>query len=327
MARRKRIERTDQIFKESELITAVFAEREKAAQRPIPLDSLVPNRFNPRQDYSKESLDELIQSMQEHGFIGALDGRELPDGRVELAYGSRRLLAARAAGIQTIPVFLHDWDDNELLFVSLVENLIREDLTPYEQAEIVGRMHEELEFSVREIARKTSKPKSWVEDRLALYRAPQDVKKMVAARPDTLRAASYISRIPDEETRSVLEDRVIKERVTARQVQQAVQQVAEEEVPVEEALGRVIAEVKAPVSARADTAAKEAERGEKAAPQSARGRPSPMRFLIQANQALASFDPEAVQGKELKELLNQLKQLIARANFVLEKLEKRLQEG
>ena len=92
--------------------------------------------------------------------------RDLPDGRVELAYGSRRLLAAKAADIQAIPVFLHDWDDDELLFISLTENLIREDLTPHEQAQTVGQMHETLGFSIREIARRTGKPKSWVEDRL-----------------------------------------------------------------------------------------------------------------------------------------------------------------
>jgi len=237
----KKIERTAEIFEESTKISTLLAERDEAVQHDIPLDSLLPNRHNPRQEYSEEALAELTQSIEEHGFIGALDGRELPDGRVELAYGSRRLLAAKAAGIQSIPVFLHDWDDNQLLFISLVENLVREDLTLHEQAETVGQMHEALGFSVRVLARKMGKPKSWVEDRLALYRAPRDVKEMVSVRPDAARAGRFISRVPDEESRKALERSVLEQEVTTRQVQQAVQQVLDRGLPVEEALATVTA--------------------------------------------------------------------------------------
>ncbi len=399
---RKRIERTDQIFAESEVVTALFAEREEAVQRSIPVDSLVPNRFNPRENYSKEALGELIQSMQEHGFIGALDGRELPDGRVEVAYGSRRLLAARAAGIRSIPVFLHDWDDQQFRFVSLVENLVREDLTPSEQAETIGQMHEHLGLSVREIARKTGKPKSWVEDRLALYRAPQDVKVMVAARGDALRAANYIARLPDEARRRILEEKVIQEELTTRQIQLAVQQIVEEGVPIERAVASVTAETKPPpapparkLSARqqptvqqaaeeggptgeeispvlpppppaldtpgldtspatrtggtrperkeiapteetADASARELspkygtlkqERADASSPRLAQERSSVSQFVIQANQALARFDLEAVQDEELNELRNHLRQLVDRASRLLEKVEARLQSA
>lgn len=392
---KKRIERTDQIFGESEVVTALFAEREGAVQQTISVDALVPNRFNPRESYSKETLGELIQSIQEHGFIGALDGRELPDGRVELAYGSRRLLAAKAAGIQTIPVFLHDWDDEQFRFVSLVENLIRDDLTSHEQAETIGQMNEHLGLSVREIARKTGKPKSWVEDRLALYRSPPDVKEMVAARSDALRAASYIARVPDEASRRVLEESVIQEELTTRQVQRAVQQIVEEAVPTEKAVAEVTAEPRptpappAPVpvsalrraqdTARADreepttrplqtsvqpvpgegtsieetpasvaaeatsvpppptppaieplptrSEGKETVPFEGTAPPLERRRPSVSQFVISANEALARFDPEAVQDEELNELRDHLRQLVDRASRLLEEVEARLQSA
>jgi ParB family chromosome partitioning protein len=315
---RKRVERTDQIFQESELITAAFAQREGAIQQFIPLDALVPNRFNPRRTYSKEALDELIQSMREHGFIGALDGRQLSDGRVEVAYGSRRLLAARAVGVQAIPVFLHDWDDHELMFISLIENLIREDLSAVEQADTVGQMHEQLGLSVREIARKTGKPRSWVEDRLALHRAPKDVREMVLTRPDTLRTANYISRIPDQSSRQALEGEVVEERVTARQVQQAVQYVVEEQLPASEALARATSS--APRASRPM-----ATTDERAAPLPRRAPASLTVLLARANRALGSFNPEGIAERELGNLVEELRQLTAKANALIEELNEGLQ--
>ena len=120
---KKHIAGTDRLFEETERVTAIFARGDDVPQQFVPLPRLVPNRFNPRQNYSRETLNELVQSMQTYGFIGALDGRELPDGRVELAYGSRRLLAAKAVNIAAIPVFLHQWDDEQMRFIALIENL------------------------------------------------------------------------------------------------------------------------------------------------------------------------------------------------------------
>ncbi|MGQ9555908.1 MAG: ParB/RepB/Spo0J family partition protein [Anaerolineae bacterium] len=232
---RKKIERTREIFDESESLSALLSVQETNEQRRIPVGMLLPNRFNPRREYPEEALEELVQSMREHGFIGALDGRQLDDGRVELAYGSRRLLAARRAGISTIPVTLRLWDDNTLRFVALVENLVREDLTPLEQAQTVSEMHQLLGLSVREIARRIGKPKSWVEDRLALAKAPPDVRAMVNARTDALRVARHIARLADESSRALIEEGVLGETLTARQVQQAVQLI-EEGAPATEAV-------------------------------------------------------------------------------------------
>jgi len=336
----KQIERTAEIFAESTGLSALLAEREGADRRDIPIEQLLPNRHNPRQEYSKEALAELIQSIEEHGFIGALDGRELPDGRVELAYGSRRLLAARAAGIRSIPVFLHDWDDNQLLFIALVENLVREDLTLRDQAATVGQMRETLGLSIREMARKLGKSKAWVEDRLALYRAPDDVQEMIDTRPDAARAGRFISRLPDEENRRTLEQHILDQKITTRQVQQAVRQILDEGLPAEEALRRVTApsepppppEPAPPPPAVAPSGTTEA--GETEAPPgqatALRKRRQPLpaaKLLLQANQALKRFDLEEAQVEEWGEFRNQLEQIVARANFLLKQIQARLESG
>jgi ParB family transcriptional regulator, chromosome partitioning protein len=253
---KKHILGTDKLFAETEQVTAIFA-RGDVPQQLVPLSRLVPNRFNARQAYSRETLGELIQSMQTYGFIGALDGRELPDGRVELAYGSRRLLAAGTVNIAAIPVFLHEWDDQQMRSIALIENLAREDLTLLDEANTVGQMRDLLGLSTREICERVGKPRSWVQDRLALSGAPEDVKAMVVNRPDTLRAARFISRLADPDSRRVLRERVLNQDMTTRQIQVAIQQIEQGE-PVSDALTKAMALSEpppAPVSAGLDAIA------------------------------------------------------------------------
>jgi ParB family chromosome partitioning protein len=213
---------TGEILEESKALERLIGARERAALHDVLIEDIDPNPFNPRQDFA---VEDLVASMTEHGFIGALDGR-LVEGRVQLGYGSRRLLAAKEVGIERLPVYLHDdWDDQQMLVIALVENVQREDLTPLQEAASVGQMHQNLGWSVREITRRTGKPKSWVQDALALFRAPEDVKVMVRERPDSIRQARFIARLPEERDRRLLEEKVLARELTTAQVVEMVQAV------------------------------------------------------------------------------------------------------
>ena len=213
---------TSEILEESEALERLIGARERAALHDVLIEDIDPNPFNPRQDFA---VEDLVASMKEHGFIGALDGR-LVEGRVQLGYGSRRLLAAKEAGMERLPVYLHDdWDDQQMLVIALVENVQREDLTPLQEAASVGQMHQNLGWSVREIAKRTGKPKSWVQDALALFKAPEDVKAMVRERPDSIRQARFIARLPEEKDRRLLEEKVLARELTTAQVVEMVQAV------------------------------------------------------------------------------------------------------
>ncbi len=168
---KKRILGTEKLFEETEVVTAAFADQPDVLTREIPISRVVPSRFNARRTYGLASQDELARSMAEHGFIGALDGRELPDGRVELAYGSRRLLAAKAAGLRTVPVTLRDWSDAQMCFVSLAENLARENLIAGDEAAMVRQMRDDLALAIQDISRGTGKSDLWVKERLAVGEA------------------------------------------------------------------------------------------------------------------------------------------------------------
>jgi ParB family chromosome partitioning protein len=213
---------TGEILEESKALERLIGARERATLHDVLIGDIDPNPFNPRQDFA---VEDLVASMREHGFIGALDGRLVGD-RVQLGYGSRRLLAAKETGMERLPVYLHDdWDDQQMLVIALVENVQREDLTPLQEASSVGQMHQNLGWSVREIVRRTGKPKSWVQDALALFRAPEDVKAMVGERPDSIRQARFIGRLPEEMDRQQLVEKVLARELTTAQVVEIVQAV------------------------------------------------------------------------------------------------------
>ena len=219
------------ILGESEALAALIGGRTDARLISAAVGEIDPNPYNPRQHMD---VSELAESMRVHGFIGALDGRRVGE-RVQLAYGARRLAAAKAAGIERIPVYLHDWDDQTMLVLSLVENVQREDLAPLEAGATVRRMSEELGWSQEEIARRTGKNRSWVRDMLALAEAPEDLRRLVAERPDTSRHVRYLAQVQDERARMTLAEAVREREVTAQQLYKAVQAVEAGAAP-EEAL-------------------------------------------------------------------------------------------
>jgi ParB family chromosome partitioning protein len=207
---------------ENQAIQRLIGARAHTQLSYVRVEDIDTNPFNPRQNIE---VTELVESMREHGFIGALDGR-LQGRRVQLAYGARRLAAARAAGIEQIPVYLHpDWDDNTLLTISLVENVQREDLTPLETALAILQMNENLGWSQRDIAKRTGKSHSWVRDMLAVAKAGADVQDLVRERPDAIRHARFIAQVEDEATRQRLAQATQAEELTVDQVYRTVQAV------------------------------------------------------------------------------------------------------
>jgi ParB family chromosome partitioning protein len=241
---------TGEILEGNQALERLIGARERAALHDVLIEDIDPNPFNPRQDFA---VEDLVASMREHGFIGALDGR-LVEGRVQLGYGSRRLLAAKEVGIERLPIYLHDdWDDQQMLVIALVENVQREDLTPLQEATSVGQMHRDLRWSIREIAKRTGKPKSWVQDALAIFKAPQDVKAMVRERPDSIRQARFIARLPEERDRQQLVEKVLARELTTAQVVEIVQAV-ERGQDVEGAVATLLSPPVAAFSAEAEPA-------------------------------------------------------------------------
>lgn len=147
--------------------------------RQIPLDQIAPNPMQPRHEFDEESLKQLAQSLKENGVIQPLVVRANGQ-KFTIIVGERRFRAARLAGMNEIPVILHDdVDDTRMLELALVENLQREDLNPIETAEAYRKLIDECSLTQNQLADKIGKSRSAITNTLRLNGLPDEIKKML----------------------------------------------------------------------------------------------------------------------------------------------------
>ncbi len=137
-----------------------------------------PNPFQPRIRFAPEELDELSRSIQEQGILQPLMVRKAETG-YELIAGERRLRAARMAGLDMVPVVVKNVSDGQLLEISIIENIQREDLNPIEEAEAYHRLLEEFRLTQEEVAARVGKSRSAVANFLRLRQLPEPIKTSI----------------------------------------------------------------------------------------------------------------------------------------------------
>ncbi len=210
----------DDLARERDLAALVQARR--TVVQEIGLERIRPNPFQARQTFT--DLEGLADSIRAHGFTTRLRVRPHPSqpNTFELVYGERRLRAARIAGLDSVPCEIADHSDDDLVEIGLAENIQRRDLDPLEEARALATFIEQRGYSVRRLAERIGKDKSYVEDRLALLRMPEDVRDMVAQRPDSLRAAREISKLGAPEARQPLIGGVVGGALSTADVREAV---------------------------------------------------------------------------------------------------------
>ena len=143
--------------------------------KEIELDKIKPNRFQPRQSFDEQKINELSQSISKHGILSPILVRETGAGGYELIAGERRLRAAKEAGLQTAPCMVDSAEDQLSLELALIENLQREDLNPIEEARGYDRLKREFSLTQEKIAEVTGKARSSVANSMRLLNLPLSV--------------------------------------------------------------------------------------------------------------------------------------------------------
>ena len=210
-------------------IINLLAARTPTAVRELPLEKVVANPSQPRTTWHEETLAELAASIREHGVLQPILVRPAGES-YEIIAGERRWRASRLAGRRTIPSIVERFDDATALEIALIENLQREDLSPLDEALIYKKMTEELGYSVRNLATKLGKDKGYVENRLRLATAPEDVREMVAQRYDTLSAAYELMKLDDKRRRRALAKQVIAGKLTLLRLHARVERILRPDV-------------------------------------------------------------------------------------------------
>jgi ParB family transcriptional regulator, chromosome partitioning protein len=153
--------------------------------RMAPLGSITPGAFQPRINFDKERLAELTLAIQSQGIIEPLivrriDAPENDGPRYELIAGERRLRAARAAGLETVPVVVRELDDRAALEMSLVENIVRENLNAVEEGLAFFRLVDHFGLTHDQVAARVGKSRSYVSNSIRLLELPQEILNMIA---------------------------------------------------------------------------------------------------------------------------------------------------
>ena len=172
--------------------------------KTISLDRIEPNPNQPRTIFDEAALQELANSIREHGVLQPILVRPLGENRYQLVAGERRWRASREAGLTSIQALVEEIDDDTALEIAIIENLQREDLSPLEEATMYDRMIHEHGYSIRKLADKLGKDKGYLENRLRLADAPEEIRELVSLRKDTLSHAYELLKVDDPKKRRKL---------------------------------------------------------------------------------------------------------------------------
>jgi len=182
--------------------------------RVIPVERIVPNPDQPRLAMDATMLEELAASIREHGVLQPILVRPLGNNEFQLIAGERRWRASKAAGQATIPALVEEIDDDTALEIAIIENLQREDLSPLDEAAMFDRMVKDHGYSVRKLAQKLGKDKGYLENRLRLADAPDEIRELVSLRKDTLSHAYELMKVVDVKKRKRLAAQVARGDLT-----------------------------------------------------------------------------------------------------------------
>ena len=170
----------------------------------LSVDRIESNPGQPRTFFDEDALRELSSSIKEHGVLQPILVRPLGENRYQLIAGERRWRATKEAGLATIPALVEEIDDDTALEISIIENLQREDLSPLEEATMFDRMVREHGYSIRKLAEKLGKDKGYLENRLRLADAPEEIRELVSLRKDTVSHAYELLKVHDPKKRKRL---------------------------------------------------------------------------------------------------------------------------
>ena len=164
--------------KHATVSTASSPEEEKDGTLMVKLSKVEPNREQPRKNFDEDSLQELAESLKQFGMLQPILVQNRGD-YYEIIAGERRWRAAKIAGLKEVPVIVRELTDQEIVEISLIENIQREDLNPIEEAQAYKRLLTEFHLKQDEVAERVSKSRTAVTNSMRLLKLCDEVQKMV----------------------------------------------------------------------------------------------------------------------------------------------------
>jgi ParB family chromosome partitioning protein len=191
----------------------------------IPLDQIEVNPKQPRKDFDEVALSELAASLKLHDIIQPLTVSKLPNGKYRLIAGERRFRASRIAGLKDVPVYVRQANDVQLLELSLLENLQRENLNAIEIALSYKRLMDELDYTQEQVAERMGKDRSTVTNYIRLLKLPPDIQVAVRNGSISMGHARALINVDLVDKQLYIFNEIKKRSLSVRQTEDLVRQI------------------------------------------------------------------------------------------------------
>lgn len=195
----------------------------------IPQEQIVPNPDQPRKRFDFDELEGLAQSIRQNGILQPITVRQTEDGRFELVSGERRLRAARLVGVTKVPALIAEIDRKNSAVFSLIENLQRQDLDCFEEAEAIERLLSDYGMSREELCAKLGKARSTLSNKLRLLGLSEDMRYSISRAGLTERHARALLQLKSEERRQRALNIMIDRRLTVTESERLIEQMLSKE--------------------------------------------------------------------------------------------------
>lgn len=190
----------------------------------VPIEDIIPNRFQPRLSFDDSALQELANSIKEHGIIQPLVLRRLGD-KYEIIAGERRYKASKLAGLSSVPAIIANLNDKDSAEVAIIENVQRKDLTPIEEARSYKALLDKGYLTQEELARKMALSQSAIANKLRLLNLSENVQNHLMEGKISERHARSLLKISDFNKQDELANRVIQERLTVKDLDNIIKDI------------------------------------------------------------------------------------------------------
>ncbi|MFC4353492.1 nucleoid occlusion protein [Chryseomicrobium palamuruense] len=221
--------------KEKEKPTVTEAAASTAVEEvvQVPIEKVVPNKYQPRTVFDDTKIEELARTIRTHGVIQPIVLREIAEGQYEIIAGERRYRAMKKLEWIEVPAIVRNLSDKETASVALIENLQREELTAIEEALAYQQLIELHELTQEALAQRLGKGQSTVANKIRLLKLPQEVQQAILNKELSERHARALMKIKEEPVQLALVKEIITEQLSVKQVEERIVAMQQEELPAE----------------------------------------------------------------------------------------------
>jgi ParB family chromosome partitioning protein len=202
----------------------VSSEQNKESERTVKITMVEPNREQPRKNFDEDSLIELAESIKQFGLLQPILVQDRKT-YFEIVAGERRWRAAKIAGLKEVPVIVRDLTEQEIVEISLIENIQRENLNPIEEAMAYKRLLTEFDLKQDEVAERVSKSRTAVTNSMRLLKLCDEVQQMIIDDMITTGHARALISIEDKEQQYAIAQKIFDEKLSVRDVEKLVKDI------------------------------------------------------------------------------------------------------